>query len=1430
MKRTIVRRTPDPPPEAVSCDLEPIHIPSAIQPHGVLIAACASDLRIVFASKNARSVLGLTPARLFKGTLREALGEESVRRIEEALDGVDSGEEPLSAHLMLPSIPSCRASVHRSGELLCVELESVTNLPPEDPVPMRLEQAMAVLNRRQGLMDLCAAIPGVVRRLTGYDRVMVYQFLPDESGQVVAEDRDTAMEPFLGLRYPSSDIPRQARQLYLRKRMTMIPDVRYQPVPVLGNPAYPQNGPLDMTRCDLRSVSPMHIEYQKNMEVAASLGISVVTRNALWGLIICHHRVPKLVSDSTRTMCDLLGQFVSSAIDAMQQTEEATDRAERWAILEDLCTAIEGRSPVADLLAAQGSQLLALTRAEGACIRIGGRMRLVGKTPPLDQASALMSALELHRPTESTITHELGQVLPAFHSAGPLSCGAIFVPVGRPGDGLLWLRGETVQSIRWAGRPDEAKDLVAGALRINPRKSFAVWEQVQRGRSASWTANEVDAALALKGQILQRHHKLALEEANYRGQVEALDRSHLLIELDMQGNILRTNENACKAFGYTRAELRGQSHLVLIGEDERRTEAYEMFWEAIQRGESRSGLFRRIGKSGEPVWIEGSYSAVLSGAEGPKRIVMLATDVTPRVRMQEELGNTEVRLQAILDNVLDGILTIDGAGTIVSVNPAVVKMFGYHEQELLGSNIGMLIPDARRSLKGRSVSRSQRSEVKATTNHGIDQELEGLTRGGRAFPIEWTLTEVSLHGQRMFVGLVRDVTERRKVEEAERKARIAAEDASQAKSDFLANMSHEVRTPVNVIMGMTHLGLRAQPSEQQRGYLTKIDSAARSLLSIINDILDFSKVEAGKLILEQITFSLEDVFANVRDMVCHKAEQKGLPVDFSVAEGVPPRLLGDPLRLAQILINLVGNAIKFTERGSIGVTVKLADPRPADNAGPATLCFSVRDTGIGMSDAQIANLFQSFNQADTSVTRRFGGTGLGLAICQRLTRLMGGSISAESVAGKGSTFHFTARMELPPPMPAHAPLSEDDLRRRSILIVEDNESTSSYLADCLRSNGCEARVVSSGEEAISALLGRSQVGAPFHLVLMDWRLPGIDGIETARRIKADKTLSHVPAILMISAFDREEVMSGLGGLQLQGFLLKPVTERQLLQAVDHVLGGRPSAAAEAAPPAALDTRLLAGCKVLLVEDNELNRDLATELLGDLGIKVSIATNGFEAVEQVRKQAFDLVLMDIQMPIMDGLTATRLIRADTNFAALPILAMTAHAMSGDRERSLEAGMNAHLTKPIDPEALAEALLRWILPRAAETPRNPSADSVMESSLPEKLLPFDLPAALVRTNGKPQLLRKLLLGFDEQYGDVIAVLRQQLRQKKRAEAVRLVHSFKSVAATLGASELTEAAAVVEKILKTGSQKGLSSAMKRLQQAVTPALAAASSLRVR
>ncbi|MGC2399579.1 MAG: response regulator [Acidobacteriaceae bacterium] len=661
------------------------------------------------------------------------------------------------------------------------------------------------------------------------------------------------------------------------------------------------------------------------------------------------------------------------------------------------------------------------------------------------------------------------------------------------------------------------------------------------------------------------------------------------------------------------------------------------------------------------------------------------------LKIQGALTDAEARLRTILDNVLDGIITIDGSGGVISINPAVVKMFGYETDDVVGRNIKMLMSEPNHSSHDDYWARHE--SIGSAHAIGVGRELEGLTRAGVKFPIELTVTEVSFHGERLLVGLVRDITERKRAEEMSRQARAVAEAANRTKSDFLANMSHEIRTPLNAILGMTYLARRAAPTVKQDGYLAKIATAGQSLLGIVNDILDFSKIEAGKLEVEQIVFSLDEVLRNLMDIVGQKAEEKGIAIVCTAADDVPRSIIGDPLRLGQVLINLVNNAIKFSDRGQVVVRVKAEEPI----SGKVRLAFSVEDNGIGMSPDQVSNLFQSFNQGDTSFTRKYGGTGLGLAICKQLCELMEGSISVESRLEAGSSFFFSVNVGIAGTASQLIDHKlQHNLLKQSVLVVDDSEITRHILVRMIQANGFLARAVSSAEEALPALLHGSQAGQPFGLVLMDWRLPGIDGIEASRRIKAHPTLRPIPAILMISSFESEEVMHGLRDPMFEGFLVKPISEETLMRAIAS-LGGHNAENSHSTlqKPGNLPPELT-GRRVLVVEDNEINRDLASELLGNLGIRVALAGNGREGLNQMLTHAFDLVLMDIQMPVMDGLTATKLIRAETRFQDLRIIAMTAHTMNGDRERSIDAGMNDHLTKPIDPDALSAILSRWMPP--------------------------------------------------------------------------------------------------------------------------------------
>jgi PAS domain S-box-containing protein len=933
---------------------------------------------------------------------------------------------------------------------------------------------------------------------------------------------------------------------------------------------------------------------------------------------------------------------------------------------------------------------------------------------------------------------------------------------------------------------------------------------LQRSLDGERTAD----ALALKVAQLEKEDA----DANYRGQVEAVNRSQMMIEFDMGGTIIKANDNYLRAFGFTAADLEGKHHNIFVTKEYQRSALYSEFWNDLKAGKSQSGEFKRLGKDHREVWIQASYNPIFDRSGIPTKVVKFATDVTARKLAEEEL-----RDQAnLLDLSHDTIMMLDLTGTIEFWNHGAEEMYGISKQQAIGKISHTLL---------HTVFPAPLAEIEAELlrEGHWEGELEHKLQDGTRMMVSsrWVLQRDGNGRPMNVMESNNDITERKQAEEASREARLEAEVANQIKSNFLANMSHEIRTPMNAILGMAHLALRAHPTEQQRGYLSKIGNAAQSLLSIMNDILDFSKIEAGKLELEHIAFSLNDVWNNVVDIVGQRAQQKTIAIVLSVEPNTPRYLKGDPLRLGQILINLVSNAIKFTERGEIAVKVTSEELSP----DLARLRFSVSDTGIGMSAEQMANLFQSFNQADTSITRKYGGTGLGLAISKQLCELMGGAISVKSEPGQGSTFVFTVNFGIAAAnLLIQSPARLTELQGKRILIVDDSELTRAALVAVLLANGFIARAVSSGEEALLALTGASQAGNPFDLVLMDWRLPGIDGIEASRRIKEQLALSSVPAILMISAFDREEVMEGNHGLALEGFLVKPVNEALLVANIAQIFNAKPDKADSGAlPEAALPATDLTGRRVLLVEDNEINRDLATELLADLGIVVTVAIHGREGVELVAAEPFDLVLMDIQMPIMDGLAATKLIRFEERFRNLPIIAMTAHAMSGDRERSLNAGMNDHLTKPINPRTLTEALMRWMPPTVAqpEPKVEPVKRAPPEDGVPDHLPPFDIQAAIERTNGKPKLLRKMLLRFGDQFENTGAELREHMAKGDVADAERLAHSLKGSAATLEAGGLARAAHSVELAFRTRHMETLGSLIDALEKELAPAIAAARSL---
>jgi two-component system sensor histidine kinase/response regulator len=758
-----------------------------------------------------------------------------------------------------------------------------------------------------------------------------------------------------------------------------------------------------------------------------------------------------------------------------------------------------------------------------------------------------------------------------------------------------------------------------------------------------------------------------------------------------------------------------------------------------------------------------------------------------------ELEAKEKEFRALLESAPDPMVISNADGIIEIVNRQTEILFDFPYGELVGKPVNMLVPDRDR-----------------TAASGSAEESKGVTRDGRQIPLEITLSPITTDKGTRIVLAMRDITERKRADEELRRAKEVAEEATRMKSDFLANMSHEIRTPMNAIIGMAHLALRTSLDERQHDYVTKIQRASQHLLGVINDILDFSKIEAGHMTIESVEFELEKLLASVSDFISEKTAAKNLELLLDVDPRLPNDLRGDALRLGQVLINYASNAVKFTEQGCIVIRVRQVQAGPHD----LVVRFEVEDTGIGLTPEQIRKLFQSFSQADTSTTRKYGGTGLGLAISKRLAELMGGEVGVESEPGRGSTFFFTARLGRGDAR-SRTHLPQPDLRGRRLLVVDDNPLAVHTLSEMLRSMTFRVAEAASGEQALAAIDDAERASDPFAIVFLDWRMPGLDGIETARRIDAMPRGTRLRRVL-VTAYGREDVLREADSAGFDGILVKPVSPSLLFDAAIRALGDegrRSTSEAEAVPATQTDAPDLArldGARVLLVEDNEFNQQVAFELLGAAGIHVDIAENGAQGVQRVQEGSYDLVLMDLQMPVMDGLQATRQIRAMPGCDRLPILAMTANAMAGDRERSLAAGMNDHVTKPIDPDELFDVLLRWLPNRSARAPAARGTDEDVSAPPPDAsrgpvldLIPgLDAADGLRRVLGRREAYVELLRRFVIGHADVARDIRAALADGRAADAERAAHTLKGVAGSIGARQLSREAGEVEAALRRGA----------------------------
>ena len=780
--------------------------------------------------------------------------------------------------------------------------------------------------------------------------------------------------------------------------------------------------------------------------------------------------------------------------------------------------------------------------------------------------------------------------------------------------------------------------------------------------------------------------------------------------------------------------------------------------------------------------------------------VVTIKDTTEQKRAELEAGRQQSLLLSLINSIPDSIFFKDLEGRYQGCNKAYSARSGFSLEQIRGRICEELFPAARVA-----EIRARDDAVLASLTPLTTQELITVADGRQVY-FETVMSPLwDQHGKPQgILAVSRDITRRKKQEQEIRHAMEMAESATRSKSDFLANMSHEIRTPMNAIIGLSHLVLQTELAPRQRDYVSKVQTAGQHLLGVINDILDFSKVEAGKLTLEESAFALEKLLATTIDLCAGECEKKGLELVVDVDPAVPPYLVGDSLRLGQVLLNLVNNAVKFTSAGEVGVSVRVTQ----HSGARVVLEFRVRDTGIGMSQEQIGRLFQSFSQADTSTTRKFGGTGLGLAISNKLVELMGGHVRVESIPGTGSTFVFTAELGIGEDR-SRKLVPRPDLRGCRALVVDDSFHARAAIRDMLEKMTFVVTEASSGTEAIEAVRCAADSGKPFNIVYLDWRMPGMDGMDTARRIKA-LGLPLPPVLMMVSSHGREEMQKEAQAIGIDAVLVKPVNPSLLFDSTMNLLAPRAgdyesptSEVPEPGHPA--DLARIKGARILLVEDNDINQLVAREMLESAGLIVDVAENGAVALRMLEEARYDLVFMDMQMPVMDGLSCTREIRKIQRFEQLPVIAMTANAMEQDRHRCLEAGMNGVVIKPIDPQTLWASLLQWVpggvRKSASVSPLADEAARHMEEAgdgLP-RVLGLDTVLGLSRVLNKKSLYLTILRRFAKNHGSSAAQMLEALAAGDHAAAERSAHSAKSVAGNIGATEIQALAERVETALR-------------------------------